>query len=308
MRDNKSILLALLAGGLVVTWVYHLYDKNQYSNNVKEVFVKDSSAVAKAVSDSLRGFFIQTLDQLDPKKIQVDSLSGKLSDSVWVQKLGEVNQLRLDIRNILEKKDISKEDLGTAKIKIDTLQIRMIALEKERAMLNGENKKPNDELAQLNNEVNPQQNKKLVPGENKIQSKKSNDLSLFVASGIRFAAYKVQPDQREIETTQQGEANKFISSFTVKNNSTGYQNAEIIVVISDPSGKSVNPEVWDAGSFQTKTEGRKVYSRKLLFEYNKGETKKLQFALEPENFEKGVYKISLYHNGFRIGQSSWKLG
>ena len=68
MRDNKSILLALLAGGLVVTWVYHLYDKNQYSNNVKEVFVKDSSAVAKAVSDSLRGFFIQTLEQLDPKK------------------------------------------------------------------------------------------------------------------------------------------------------------------------------------------------------------------------------------------------
>ena len=107
---------------------------------------------------------------------------------------------------------------------------------------------------------------------------------------------------------QQEEANKFISSFTVKNNSTGYQNAEIIIVISDPSGKSVNPEVWDAGSFQTKTEGRKVYTRKLLFEYNKGETKKLEFALEPENFEKGVYKISLYHNGFRIGQSSWKLG
>ena len=308
MRDNKSILLALLAGGLVITWVYHLYDKNQYSNNVKEVFVKDSSAVAKAVSDSLKGFFLQTLVQLDPKKIQVDSLSGKLSDSVWVQKLAEVNQLRLDIRNILEQKDISKEDLGTVKIKIDTLQLRMIELEKAGTILNVENKMPKSELAQLNNEVNSQQNKKAEPGENKIQSKKTNDLSLFVASGIRFAAYKVQPDQGEIETTQQDEANKFISSFTVKNNSTGYQNAEIIVVISDPSGKSVNPEVWDAGSFQTKTEGRKVYTRKLLFEYNKGETKKLQFALEPENFEKGVYIISLYHNGFRIGQSSWKLG
>ncbi|HEX6170621.1 MAG TPA: hypothetical protein VFZ33_13065 [Chitinophagaceae bacterium] len=307
MRDNKSILLALLAGGLVITWVYHLYDKNQYANNVKEVFVKDSSAVAKAVSDSLRGFFIQTLDQLDPKRIQVDSLTRNLSDSVWVQKLGEVNQLRLDIRNILEQKDISKEDLGIVKIKIDTLQIRMIGLEKEGTILNGENKRPLSEFAQLSNEVSPQQNKKAEPGENKIRSKESNDLSLFVASGIRFAAYKVQPDQKEIETTQQEEANKFISSFTVKNNSTGYQNAEIIIVISDPSGKSVNPEVWDAGSFQTKTEGRKVYSRKLLFEYNKGETKRLQFALEPENFEKGVYKISLYHNGFRIGQSSWKL-
>ncbi|HEV8273286.1 MAG TPA: hypothetical protein VGQ04_18360, partial [Chitinophagaceae bacterium] len=135
-----------------------------------------------------------------------------------------------------------------------------------------------------------------------------NNVPLFVASGIRFAAYKVQPDQKEIETTQQDEANKFISSFTVKNSVAGFQNAEIIVVVSDPSGKSVNPEVWDAGSFETKTEGRKVYTRKLLFEYNKGETKRLQFSLEPENFEKGTYKLSLYYNGIRIGESTWKLG
>ena len=135
MRDNKSILLALLAVGLVITWVYHLYDKNQYSNHTTEVFVKDSSAVAKAVSDSLRVFFIHTLDQLDPVRIQVDSSAGKLSDSGWTQKLAAVNQLRLDIRDILEQKDISQEELGSVKIKIDTLQKRMIELEKEGAIV-----------------------------------------------------------------------------------------------------------------------------------------------------------------------------
>lgn len=306
MRDNKSILLALLATGLVITWAYHLYDKSQYSNQTKEVFVKDTSAVAKAVSDSLRVFFIHTLDQLDPEKIQVDPSTGKLSDSVWMQKLTAVNQLRFDIRDILEQKDISQENLVAVKIKIDTLQIKMFELEKEGTIVN-ENKKPDSELAQSNNEIITQQNKKEEPGETKIQLKKSNASSLFVASGIRFAAYKVQPDQKEIETSQQDEANKFMSSFAVKNNTTGFQTAEIIIVVTDPSGKSVNPEVWDAGSFETKTEGRKVYTRKLLFEYNKGETKRLQFALEPENFEKGIYKISLYHNGIRIGESTWKL-
>lgn len=307
MRDNKSILLALLAAGLIITWVYHIYDKSQYSNQTKEVFVNDSSVVAKAISDSLKGYFIHTLAQLDLKKIQVDSLTRNSSDSVWMQKLASINQLRLEIRNIIEQKDISKEDLGIVKIKIDTLQFRMIELEKEDAILKGESKMADGELTEIGKESNTQQNKKAEPENNKIQSKKSNELSLFVASGIRFAAYKVQSDQKEIETTQQDEAYKFRSSFTVKNNTTGFLNAEIIIVISDPSGKSVNPEVWDAGSFQTKTEGRKVYSRKLLFEYNKGETKRLQFALEPENFEKGIYKISLYHNGIRIGQSSWKL-
>jgi hypothetical protein len=183
----------------------------------------------------------------------------------------------------------------------------MIELEKEGTIPKNENKKPNGELTQLSNDVSTQQNKKEELGENKIQSKKSNAISLFVASGIRFAAYKVQPDQKEIETTQQDEANKFVSTFTVRNNTTGFQTAEIIIVVSDPSGKSINPEVWDAGSFETKTEGRKVYTRKLQFEYNKGETKRLQFSLEPENFEKGTYKLNLYYNGIRIGESSWRL-
>lgn len=307
MRDNKSVLLALLAAGLVITWVYHIYDKSQYSNHITEVFVKDSSAVSKAVTDSLRGFFIHTLDQLDPEKIQVDSLGTTLADSVLIQKFVAANQLRLDIRNILEQKDISKDDLGTAKIKIDTLQVRIIELEKEATIVKNENKKPNSDLTRLNKEVNIQQNKKENLGENKIQLKKSNANSLFVASGIRFAAYKVQPDQKEIETTQKDEANKFVSTFSVRNNITGFQTAEIIIVVSDPSGKSINPEVWDAGSFETKNEGRKVYTRKLQFEYNKGETKRLQFSLEPENFEKGTYKLSLYHNGIRIAESSWKL-
>src|SRR6187402_3214744 len=307
MRDNKSILLALLAAGLVITWSYHLYDKSQYSNQAKEVFVKDTSAVAKAVSDSLRVFFIHSLDQLDPEKIQVDSSTGKLSDSLWMRKLTAVNQLRFDIRDILEQKDISQENLRVAKIKIDTLRIRIIELEKEGTIVN-ENKKLNSELTQPAKEGHTLQNKKEEPGEREVQSKKNNAPAIFVASGLRFAAYKVQPDQKEIETSQQDEANKFISSFIVKNNATGFQTAEIIIVVTDPSGRSVNPEVWDAGSFETKNEGKKVYTRKLLFEYNKGETKRLQFTLEPENFEKGVYKITLYHNGFRIGQSSWKLG
>src|SRR6187402_1105101 len=162
MRDNKSILLALLAAGLVITWSYHLYDKSQYSNQAKEVFVKDTSAVAKAVSDSLRVFFIHALDQLDPDKIQIDSSTRKLSDSVWIQKLTAVDQLRFDIRDILEQKDISQENLGTVRIKIDTLRIRMIELETQGAIVN-ENKKPTGELTQISNEVNTQQNKKEVP-------------------------------------------------------------------------------------------------------------------------------------------------
>src|SRR5262249_27439729 len=149
-----------------------------------------------------------------------------------------------------------------------------------------------------------QQNMQKVSAENKELTQKINDASVFIASEIKFAAVNIRQDEKEIETNQQKKANKFVTSFTVQNNIVDQQNAEVVVVVSDPSGKSLNTEVWDAGSFETKTEGRKIYTRKVRFEYNKGEPKHLIFTLEPNNFEKGTYKLSLYHNGIRIGESS----
>ena len=46
MKDTKTLLLMMLSAGLTGTWVYHLYDKTQYSKRRTEVYIKDSVAVA----------------------------------------------------------------------------------------------------------------------------------------------------------------------------------------------------------------------------------------------------------------------
>ena len=307
MKDNKSLLLALLAGGLVITWVYHIYDKSQYSNHTREVFIKDSTAVAEAVSDSLRKYYSRTLEQLGGEKLEIDSTNNLLKGELG-QRITEINKLRLEIGNILKRKNLTQADLTEAKTKIDDLQQRMDDLKTENTSLTAEKTKLDGILAQLNGEMNSlQQNMQKVSAENKELVQKINDASVFIASEIKFVAVDVRPDQKETETNQQKKANKFVTSFTVQNNIVDLESAEVVVVVSDPSGKSINPEVWDAGSFETKTEGRKVYTRKVKFEYNKGEPKHFIFSLEPDNFEKGTYKLSLYHNGVRIGESSWKL-
>ncbi|HEY5967946.1 MAG TPA: hypothetical protein VIU35_08195 [Chitinophagaceae bacterium] len=307
MRDNKSILLALLAAGLVITWVYHIYDKSQYSNHTREVFVKDSIAVAEAVSDSLRIYYTRTLDQLGVEKLQIDSTNSSLKGELG-QRITEINKLRSEIGIILKRKNLTQADLTEAKTKIDDLQMRMDDLKTENTSLTDERTKLNDVLTQLNGEMNSlQQNMQKVSAENRDLTQKINDASVFIASEIKFAAVNIKADEKESETTQQKKANKFITSFTVQNNILDLQSAEVVIVVTDPSGKSLNTEVWDAGSFETKTDGRKIYTRKVKFEYNKGEAKHLIFSLEPDNFEKGIYKLSLYHNGIRIGESSWKL-
>jgi len=307
MRDNKSILLALLAAGLVITWVYHIYDKSQYSNHTREVFVKDSIAVAEAVSDSLRVYYTRTLDQLGVEKLEIDSTNSSLKGELG-QRITEINRLRSEIGIILKRKNLTQADLTEAKTKIDDLQMMIDDLKTENSSLSDERTKLNGVLAQLNGEMNSlQQNMQKVSAENRDLAQKINEASVFIASEIKFAAVNVKTDEKESETTQQKKANKLVTSFTVQNNILDLQSAEVVVVITDPSGKSLNTEVWDVGSFETKTDGRKIYTRKVKFEYNKGEAKHLIFSLEPDNFEKGIYKLSLYHNGIRIGESSWKL-
>ena len=307
MRDNKSILLALLAAGLVITWVYHIYDKSQYSNHTREVFVKDSIAVAEAVSDSLRVYYTRTLDQLGVEKLEIDSTNSSLKGELG-QRITEINRLRSEIGIILKRKNLTQADLTEAKTKIDDLQMMIDNLKTENSSLSDERTKLNGVLAQLNGEMNSlQQNMQKVSAENRDLAQKINEASVFIASEIKFAAVNVKADEKESETTQQKKANKLVTSFTVQNNILNLQSAEVVVVITDPSGKSLNTEVWDVGSFETKTDGRKIYTRKVKFEYNKGEAKHLIFSLEPDNFEKGIYKLSLYHNGIRIGESSLKL-
>jgi hypothetical protein len=307
MKDNKSILLAFLAAGLVITWIYHIYDKSQYSNHTREVFVKDSIAVAEAVSDSLRIYYTRALDQLGVEKLQIDSSNSSLKGELG-QRVTEINKLRDEIGIILKRKNLSQADLNEAKTKINDLQTRIENMRRENTSLAEERTKLNGVLAQLNGEMNSlQQNMEKVSAENKDLTQKINDASVFIASEIKFAAVNVKADEKESETTQQKKANKFVTSFTVQNNILDLESAEVIVVITDPSGKSLNTEVWDAGSFETKTDGRKIYTLRVKFEYNKGEAKRLIFSLEPNSFEKGTYKLSLYHNGIRIGESSWKL-
>lgn len=307
MKDNRSLLLGLLSAGLVITWIYHLYDKSQYSGKTKEVFIKDSIAVAEAVTDSLRNYYSRSLNKLGEEKFEIDSANSVLKGELGLR-VAEINRLRQEVGEILKRKNLTQSDLEDARVKIEDLQQRVDDLKSENNSLTDERKRLNDILAQLNGDMNTlQQNFQKTAAQNKELMQKINDASIFIASEIKFAAYDIRSGNKEIETDQQRRAEKIITSFSVQNNITDFQNAEIVVVIADPGGKTLNTEVWDAGSFDTKSEGRKVYTRKIKFEYKKGESKQLIFSIEPNSFSKGNYKLSLYHNGIRIGQSTWKL-
>lgn len=306
MKDNRSLLLLLLTAGLVITWVYHIYDKSRYSGQKQETVLIDSLSLVQAVTDSLRKEFREQLDSMDAEKENVKPENDSLQTGT-AQNLEEINRLRSEIDSIFKKSILTQADLEAANARIKLLQQRTESLRKENLSLTEENKKLKNAMIPSGGESNISETSSGKIGAGQNAASKINTGVSFTVSAVRFTVLGNNQEGKEIETTQQENAQKFNCSFILQNNKTGIPGAEIFVVITDPSGKTVNTEVWDAGSFETLSEGKKVFTRKLKFDYHKGESKRITLSITPDFFETGLYKLSIYHQGVRIGNGSWRL-
>lgn len=302
MKDIKPLLLLLLSIGLVGTWVFHFYDKASYSKISTDIAVKDSVALANAIKDSLAKTYssaISNLDaQLDSSKTHADSLRISLDT-----KLQEINKLKTEISGILGKPSVSKNELSTAKEKIALLQEKVGELETQNTSIEEEKKQLNVVLGQLTQNVdNLEQNIRKITSENEALTEKINLASTFVASNVHLAAVNMKAD-KEQETNQLKKADKFVISFALQNHSNQYDNAEVAIVIIQPDNQVLQNSKWDSGLFDTKSEGKKNFTRMVRFDYNKGEQKNLSFSLDADQFQKGNYQLQVWHKGIMIGKA-----
>ena len=320
MKDIKPLLLVLLSIGLVSTWVYHIYDKTQYSQRKAEVSGKDSVLVADAIKDSLNNLYssaIKDLDyRLDSARTSADSLQSKLnssnSNAATLQgqldsKLKEINRLKLEIGNLLGKKDFSKSDSKVARQKIDELQQKVDELSDQNLSMEEEKKQLGNALMELTQNVDSlQMNIRRLSVENESLNEKVRLATVFIASEVKIEAVEVKGNSEE-NTSQAKRADKFVASFIVQNRVNQFSNVEVTTVLIQPDGQVMQSTVWDSGTFEAKNEGRKGFTRKIKFDYEKGEQKSLLFTVDTEKCQKGTYTFQVWHNGIMIGQATKKL-
>ncbi len=312
MKDSKSILLLvvsvlllLVSFALLWSWGY------QFSTFTKDksgtvYILKDSTNAANATRDSLRRVYTATIsgfNKLDSTWSRADSLKADLDI-----KLSEFYKLRNEIGDLL-KNPVSKADLELARKKIDELQGRVEVLRSRNVEVEQENKRLQAMIDQMKkgrgdataggsggtsvNVVSPG-----IP--DKGAATPGTNAAIFTVSDMRLNALMVDQG-REMETNEALQTDKITGNFVVKNSNMPFNSAEVYVVVLQPNGKVLQNSAWDAGSFQT-SEGKKIYSCKLRFDYNKGEAKKLSFNLAGDGFSKGNYTLQLYHNGVMIGK------
>src|SRR3954467_11389604 len=97
-NTTKNIIIGVLAAGLLGTWAYFLYDKNDSNKQIHEKTLAVNNAMSS--KDSVQAMYDVTLARLDTLTGENNKIKGQLSD-----RESQVNKLRNEISSILTKKN-----------------------------------------------------------------------------------------------------------------------------------------------------------------------------------------------------------
>lgn len=275
-------------------------------------------AAARATRDSLEKVYTATINRLggklDTSIMYADSLRIPMNNQV-----AEYAKLRNEVIDLLKEKN-GTADLDLAKEKISELQTKVKELLGKYDMVESENKRLMTLLKQIaaaksssssigSSAVIPA-SYDTSPAENPSTPASTSPVvntGFFSAYDLHLSAYTVT-DNKEIETVQAYQTDKFIGSFVVKNPNPNSNSIEMVVVISRPDGSVIQKSTWESGTFELVDGSKKVYSMKVRFDYTKGEPKKLLFSIGADDFPPGTYTMHVYHNGALLGKTSKVLG
>lgn len=282
----------LLSAGLITTWVFYLSEKTKNDGKKESVVLNNNTADIKKIQDSLQLVYQGTLNnlgaQLDAAKNTADTLQGQLD-----ARMQEIIQLKTEIAALLVKANPGREELSLAAKKTARLQQLVSSIpSKSKTVIAQNTVKVTSEKATINLNEN---NEAL---EQNIKS------PYFTITNLNMTNAS-SGDANESAFGNSSGINKIYISFSVQNNTTDFPNAEIFAVVTQPDGKVIQ-DAWESASMETRN-GTKKYTRKMKFEYLKGETRQIQFNLKSDDYEKGNYSVQLYQNGYLIGQTKKTL-
>lgn len=301
-KDYRSIVIAILAVGLLGTWGYLLYN-----NNKQEVLNTSNQQQIAKISDEksdLQNNFDATLVRLDSISGNNTELSGKLT-----ARNSEISKLKNEIRGILNKKNATTAELTRAKTLIAELNEKLSGLEEEVAKLTQENQTLTTEKTVLTQEKDKLNVDLQTTTTAKQELEKKVDVaSTLNASNIAITPVNERKNGKEKVTATAKRVDKLVISFDVDNRIAQSGQTEVFVCITSPDGKSVSVPALGSGTFTTREEGDKVFTAKVAVDIESGKKKPVQFAWKQNSdFQRGAYKIEIFHNGFKIGEGVKEL-
>ncbi|MCE2656082.1 MAG: hypothetical protein LW602_06440 [Sediminibacterium sp.] len=295
-NNGSKISIVVLVIALIGSWIYFVNTNNTkteiITNYTAEVAVLDST------KNSIQADFIAASAKVDSLNQENTGLQGELQEkSVAIQKL------KMNISNILRKKEATDKELGEAKSmiaelngKVNNLLADLGKAQEENKQLNAQNQELTTQNSTLSSNLNT----------TKKEKERLQDIgSTLHASTFTIQAIRVKSNGSERTTATAKRANLIRLAFMIdKNRITPSGNQELYVCITGPDGKAIG----DGGNFNTREDGVRIYANKLSVVYEQNVALPVSYDFKQSNrFTEGEYKVEVYHNGFKIGEGKTAL-
>ncbi len=301
-RDNRGLVYGLLIAALLGTWGYIIWDKSKEKQ--EDVLQNAQLSSADSSKTAIQGEYNSALQRLD----ELTSMNASM-DSLVKTKNSEIGNMKSRIQQLLSKQNKSAADLAEAKRLINDLNNKISGYVSEIEVLKGENlqlKTEKDEITTQKQALQTQYDQ--TTAEKKVVEEKLDVASTLNASNINIVTIDERRNGKEKEKDVAKRVDKIRLSFSVFNRVGEDATKDVYVVITDPEGKIVSNEALGSGSFTTRDEGDKVFTKKISVNFSAGKSAPINVEWKPgTKFVQGTYKVDVYNNGFKIGEGSKTL-
>jgi hypothetical protein len=301
-KDFKNLVIGILAAGFLGTWGYLLWNNNKQ----EQVQQTQQTQIAKVTDE--KG---QLQKNFDDALVRLDSLTGTNNkmQSQLSERQSEIGKLKNNIRGILKKERLTLAEKKKADDLIKELNDKISGLEQQVAQLTQENQQLNQDKTQLTQDKEKLTSDLQSTTTAKDQlAQKVEIASTLNASNISITPMHDKKNGQDKMTTNAKKVDKLVISFDVSNRIAQTGQTDVYVCITGPDGKPISVPALGSGTFTTRDDGDKVYTAKVPVDIEAGKTKPVQFAWKQNSsFQKGNYKIEIYHNGFKIGEGTREL-
>ena len=304
--DYKNFALGALIVGLLGTWGYIIYDKNQTKQVQTQLTSQRDSA------NSSNGQLQQELNDATAKIDMLKSTNAK-ADSVLRTKDKDIEALRAKAQAILNNKNATAAQLAEARNLISQLKGNIDTYTAEIEKLQGEKVQLTEEKRQVT-----EQRDVVTKNYDSARSviKQKEDVidvgSTLHASNFNIEGIDERRNGKEKHTTKAKKVDKLRISFDLdENRITQSGLKDVYVCITSPDGTPVAVEALGSGKFLTRDGAEKLFTKKVQVDYKQGQKQTLTIDWSQNSaFKTGDYKIEIYNNGFKIGEGtrSFKKG
>lgn len=297
-KDSKSIIYVSIIVILLGVLGYLMYTNNKKSSQLNQKIAEIGRL------DSAKSQVQQEFDEA-LLRLDVMTSSNARLDSLIKTKDSELNKMKARIKELVRKQNVSQKDLAEAKKLIDELNGKIDSYLAEIERLQNENQSLTQEKNSLTSENNALKDTLSSTQKARAAAEEKVDIANTLhASNFSIIPINVKRKGKEQKTVFADRADKIRISFDLDENMVAPSGTkELFILVSDSRGNLMTTP--SSGTFNARKDGELKYTVVSKVEYETSKKKAVVADInKTTEFEMGKYTIQVYHNGFKIGESS----